>query len=983
GTVFKRSQAVPVEEGTVLKIGCGDPSWPSMNPESELTEYSVKVTYEKDGIAVWDGESTAEPTLIDGVYQISDGEELAWFRDKVNSEIVFGSTASNSKSSYLSAVLKSDIDLGGHEWAPIGTYGQVNYSVACGYAGTFDGNGYAINGLSVTTGAGGSGLFGTAFTGAVIKDLTVAGEIKSGQYYGGIAAYASAASITNCTSYVDITVEKAGSSRSFAGGIAGYMGDPNYIYTRTLIESCVNYGTINGVGDASSWVGGIVGSASYGIGVKNCGNEGVVTGCGRVGGIAGDGALPVSSCYNTGSVTSPAAGSSTGGIAGFSNKQSESCYNIGSVSGVGKVGGIVGELHSGYGGMIAGSYNAGSVSSQGTGATDTSGAIAGYKGDDGTTGQDPKGAVVTNSYYLVGSAASGIGYNAHAEDIALAKTETELKSPGMVATLGSAFAAGGGQNSGYPVLTWQKQAAPPKSVTVTVAVVDNEGGRFILLPTEITVIEGKAAEYGYFNAAPMHLVGGVDHGVYPGQVSALDALIAAHEHKYGTGFSPGAYLSGTSTSANLTKMFGIGPYITYAANNQAMVGSMSDGYAMNECVLSDGDVVFFIRATEDSWGMDYYSYFSKNHMAVTAGELFELELFGFDPMDQMAGLPGTQTPPQSVVPIPDASIMLVNPDGTLGLLDETKGYSTGAQGKAMLSISEPGTYFISAIGMIENDWGMDVSVGLPFCEIVVAESDAITIKVTKGATAGLYSKTGLAHYVPFTSYSLAKDEDLSDGQYDVYTAAGLPHGNASFHIEACIHGETAKQAKFINQTSYGKTVTVDLTPLAEWEPAGNTSMNANFYTNLDNTGTVNLAIGDVFYLDIFRVWQAMDGVVSNYFIEPDYSFEVSGDSAAVERVGAPGREQLKITALKQGACVVKVTYSPVEYVTASGTALKFNAIDPRNTGAVVVNVGSSGTADFGISARNDFDTYYFDKAAGFGEFSLRRKQAPLSASTTR
>ncbi|MCL1808704.1 MAG: S-layer homology domain-containing protein [Clostridiales bacterium] len=681
-----------------------------------------------EGITVWDGVTTEEPTLAGGVYQIADGEELAWFRDKVNSEIVIGSSASNSKSSDLSAVLLSDIDLGGNEWMPIGTYGQVSYSVVCGYTGIFDGNGFTISGLSVTTGTGGTGLFGTAFAGAVVKGLTVVGEIKSGQYCGGIAAYASAATITDCTSYVDITVTKAGSGRSFAGGIAGYMGDPNYYYTRTLIEHCVNYGAIDGLGDTNSWVGGIAGSASYGIGIKNCGNEGSVTGCDRVGGIVGDGALPVSGCYNTGSVASPTVGSSAGGIAGFANKLNDSCYNTGNVNGAGKAGGIVGELHSGYGGMIANCYSIGPVSSSGTGATDTSGAIAGYKGDDGTTGTDPKGATVANSYYLEGSVAAGIGYNAHAGDMAAAKSEPELKSLDMAAALGSAFASGGDQNNGYPILAWQNQAVvepSPESVKITVAVADNEGYRFVMLPTEITVSEGKAAEYGYANAAPGHLVGGLDHGVYPGQVTALDALISAHELKYGEGFSPSAYLSGTSTSANLTKMFGISPYITFTVNNRPLVGSMSDGYAINEYALQDGDAVVFVRGTEDSWGMDYYSYFSQNRITVEAGELFELTLLGFDPMGQMAGLPGTPTPPLSVVPIPDAFIMLVNPDGTLGLLDETEDYSSGTQGIVQISISESGTYFISAVGMIENDWEMDVSTGLPICEVTVTEGGPV------------------------------------------------------------------------------------------------------------------------------------------------------------------------------------------------------------------------------------------------------------------
>ena len=248
------------------------------------------------------------------------------------------------------------------------------------------------------------------------------------------------------------------------------------------------------------------------------------------------------------------------------------------------------------------------------------------------------------------------------------------------------------------------------------------------------------------------------------------------------------------------------------------------------------------------------------------------------------------------------------------------------------------------------------------------------IKVTKDATVGVFRK-GSAHYAEFAeSYTLTKEEAMCDAQYDVYSAV-LPL-STGLHVEAYIHGETIKQSKRFSFNTHGKTIRLDLTPLSEWEPVDNTYMNAGLYTNLGNSGSVDLATAEEFYLDTFRVWQAMEGVTENYFIEPDYTFELSGDSVAIERVGNPGRERLKITALKPGVSVVKVTYSPVEYITtiantgAVSNTLRFNAIDERNTGAVVINVDGGGSIATGITARNDFDTFFFDKKAGYREYTF-------------
>ncbi|MGN0962605.1 MAG: S-layer homology domain-containing protein [Clostridia bacterium] len=42
-TEYKRTEEIPVDNGTVITVKCGDPSWPSMNTSAGATEYTVQV----------------------------------------------------------------------------------------------------------------------------------------------------------------------------------------------------------------------------------------------------------------------------------------------------------------------------------------------------------------------------------------------------------------------------------------------------------------------------------------------------------------------------------------------------------------------------------------------------------------------------------------------------------------------------------------------------------------------------------------------------------------------------------------------------------------------------------------------------------------------------------------------------------------------------------------------------------------------------
>jgi len=265
----------------------------------------------------------------------------------------------------------------------------------------------------------------------------------------------------------------------------------------------------------------------------------------------------------------------------------------------------------------------------------------------------------------------------------------------------------------------------------------------------------------------------------------------------------------------------------------------------------------------------------------------------------------------------------------------------------------------------------------------IRDGNVTFIDVPAGAVVGVFRKGN--HFTAFQRFPMSLDEERSGSGRDVWRAA-LPTG-ANLHLEAYILGETVKHARFFSLSSHGTTITVNPTPLSDWSRDDSQPwQDNNVLTNLDDSGTVNLEPGGVFYLDTFRVWQAMAGLTENYFIEPVYRFELSGSSAEIERAGSPGRERLRITGLQPGVSVIKITYDPIEYVTPQGT-LRFNAMDERNTLAVVVNVGGGPAFNTGISIRNDFDTYFFDAEKGSREFTFTpaagssvRVHAPLNIS---
>ena len=100
GTEYKRTEAIPVSEGTEIRVECGNPSWPSMNgPGGESQIYTLKVAYQNNQPQLAEG--VVSPTEVkvgkDAAYQVDlntiftdlDGDALTFSVSIDGAEPVF------------------------------------------------------------------------------------------------------------------------------------------------------------------------------------------------------------------------------------------------------------------------------------------------------------------------------------------------------------------------------------------------------------------------------------------------------------------------------------------------------------------------------------------------------------------------------------------------------------------------------------------------------------------------------------------------------------------------------------------------------------------------------------------------------------------------------------------------------------------------------------------------------------------------------
>ena len=307
------------------------------------------------------GNTKTSSTVSNTDYTIKTAAELSTLATKVNG----GTTYSGITITQLNSITLSG------NWTPIGYDGTDAHA----FAGTYNGGGYTISGLTITNGTRAhNALFGK--NRGTIRNLTIsspsitttvgnysgtaacvglnAGTIEyvkivggtivgNTVYIGGVASITSGGTIRYCTNSATVkcsdSVTASTGQGAYVGGIVGLNRDNGNV------EYCINTGNIKG-----KRAGGMIGDTSGGY-IICCGNRGNIytveyTGGGAyAGGIVGSGSAAVIGWSYNNARISVTGGS--GGIMGAAVPSSTnsiniySRYNAGTLYGSFSTGGIV------------------------------------------------------------------------------------------------------------------------------------------------------------------------------------------------------------------------------------------------------------------------------------------------------------------------------------------------------------------------------------------------------------------------------------------------------------------------------------------------------------------------------------------------------------------------------------------------------------------------------------------------------------------
>ncbi len=368
------------------RLSVTNPTDMSVATATLTAAYGEKYTkvYELTAIPqnIFDGDGTESDP-----YQIKTIDDMTKLAD-------FISASSMEYEGYFFKLI-NDLDYTGAEYKPVAT-GSVNFQA------DFDGNGktvsnFAISNLDSRTGTY-VGFFGNLGGSGSIHDLTLQGSVEGYRYVGGFVGklYGTIDNVVNKSS---VSVPNS----TYAGGIAAYAYEGAAITNSrnegtvstkggynagivakmdagTVVDNCVNTGSLTTLDNKSGNIGGITATSSGAV--KNSSNTAAITGTSSLSGIVANASKDylIENCFNTANVTGT--GSGIGGVLGKGGSSStgviKDCYNEGNIQGSGDTGGLVGSLDSGA--TVENCYNKGDVTT--TKSSNTGGVFGIVEGDD-------------------------------------------------------------------------------------------------------------------------------------------------------------------------------------------------------------------------------------------------------------------------------------------------------------------------------------------------------------------------------------------------------------------------------------------------------------------------------------------------------------------------------------------------------------------------------------------------------------------------
>ena len=396
----------------------------------------------------------------------------------LDADINLGASIVDSETSYTVTVLGGgtktytlkQAEEGSPVWTPIG---NADYA----FKGTFDGQGHKIECLYVSGTTSYLGLFGsvggTDEPGApgygTVKNFQLYGLIENTNstalatdYVGAVTGKLNAGgTISDVINYADVEAKNTAN----VGAIAGFAGSP-----------------VNGANDGKYTDN----PSGYNTFILRCGNEGLMHGYYKLGGIVGENASTIMYCYNNGFILPHMHGSGGGwggicGRHGNNNTATEEgivayCYNTGTITNDGMnddknetikgYTGISGMTYGGHGhNEVYNCYNVGAV-------------LAGrnnYNSIATNVEAKDKNAMIHDNYSLI---CTWIKNNSNPEtapwETGIQVEETAFKATtynegDILTLLGPYYTADAGNiNNGYPVLRWQVGKALPVPTSLTV-----------------------------------------------------------------------------------------------------------------------------------------------------------------------------------------------------------------------------------------------------------------------------------------------------------------------------------------------------------------------------------------------------------------------------------------------------------------------------------------------------------------------------------
>lgn len=165
-TEYKRNAEIPVSDGTVITVKCGDPSWPSMNTNTGAAEvYTVTVKQEGGTPAVTTANVTirsqAAGAYLHGITTMSvssDAAEKYGFKDEVDGVSALDALVEAHKlvfDDFTAATAKDYLVVNSAGWIST-IFGVTTY--ACGF---YVNEGYPNDGTPASSGGGYNGTFVT------------------------------------------------------------------------------------------------------------------------------------------------------------------------------------------------------------------------------------------------------------------------------------------------------------------------------------------------------------------------------------------------------------------------------------------------------------------------------------------------------------------------------------------------------------------------------------------------------------------------------------------------------------------------------------------------------------------------------------------------------------------------------------------------------------------------------------------------------